>query len=103
MEKCQKPHSLQIIIENEQLKTEHKRLLKYLCSVLSEATTTDDEETYFNNTTEAFKLVAAMIKQAHFPKINTEHQIPYADQALELALDSLLDDLSNKKSLIFDN
>lgn len=97
-----KQQTLQLDISG--LSESQQRLIRYINSALLQAITTEDEGEYFNYTSEAMRIFSSLVKQAHFAQREAEHysHIPYSTQALEFCVETIADDLSEDKTIIFD-
>jgi len=86
----QNPQPFDINIEN--LSPQQIRLIKSCLVSLAEVSRTTKEEEYFELTSELFQILANIIKHAHFPaQAAISSKIPYAEQALELSIETLND------------
>lgn len=91
-----------LTIETKDLNEVQIRLLKRINTMLLHTLTTEDEAQYFEATAEVFKLVATAVKDADFCTEKVSH-ITYGTQALEYALDGLMDHINAKKIVGWDN
>lgn len=91
--------------ETEKELTAHQvRLLKSLQAMVQKVLKTENEEEYFESSVELIRMSAALIKLANYPQqMKQSSQIPYGEQALEFALDSLQDFISHEKVITYDN
>lgn len=92
-----------LILDTSELSSAQRRLIRYLNSTLLHAVTTSDEREYFDGANEAMQMFASLIQQANFPLQEGHADIPYPTQALEFCMETMAEDLSRKRTLIFDN
>jgi predicted DNA binding CopG/RHH family protein len=90
------------LIENTQLTPVQKRLLQTIENFSKLMTITDNETEYFETCQDLVKAVANLTIEANFAKFS-ENGINYGQQALELAIESLGDDLGHGQFLRYDN
>lgn len=65
--------------------------------------TTEDEGDFFETSKEVMERVVALVKNANFAsELKAEHDIPYAEQAIEYSLDAV-NDILFKKNIHLDN
>ena len=97
-----KQETLQLDISG--LSDSQQRLLRYINSAILHAITTSDEGEYFDHTTEAMQIFASLIRQANFAEREAKRysHIPYPTQALEFCIETIVDDISENKTVIFD-
>lgn len=99
-----KEKTLILKIDTDMLTQEQIRMIKTLHGQILNVVTTDDESEYFNGSSEVMRLCASLIKKSFFgDNLKKESSIPYAEQALEFSVDSLQDQISNSKVIIYDN
>ena len=89
-----------IEIDTKNLTPQQIRLIKQLNHALKVTLTTGYEDEYFEFSAEFMKTCATLIKSAHFA---IEYEDYYSDQALEYAADIMEENMSEKKSLNYDN
>ena len=82
------------------LSPQQQRMLRRLNCVLIELSSADSEEEFFSFSTEAMQLCAAIIKQS---TLRSNASNGYREQALELALDTIMEQLRNSTIVSFDN
>jgi hypothetical protein len=99
-----KEQNVVVNIDSSELKAHQVRLIKTVNSLISTLMTTDNEEEFFETTSELVKMVASAVKRSNFSEEFCKgEKIPYAEQALEFALDHLNDEIHNGDFLRFDN
>lgn len=96
---------LTIQLDSTELNPAQERLIRYMNSMLLSALTSDDEGEYFESSNEAMRMLASLIKKANF---NDRHSvkaksIPYDSQVIEYCMETISEDLSDNKTVIFDN
>lgn len=96
---------LTIQMDADNLSPAQQRLIRYMNSMLLSALTCDDEDEYFECSNEAMRMFAGLIRKANFNNLPSAKSvdIPYDKQVLEFCLESLDEDLSQDRSLVFDN
>jgi len=82
------------------LNPQQQRMLRRLNWLLVELTSLDSEEEYFTLSSEALKLCAAIIKQSTLRNAPTAS---YKEQALECALETLMEQVQNSVIISYDN
>ena len=87
-------------LDTKGLTPQQIRLVKQLNHALKITLTTDYEDEYFEFSAEFMKTCATLIKSAHFASKYEEY---YSDQALEYAADIMEENMSEKKSIHYDN
>lgn len=105
MEKIQLKNSkLNIEIDTNGLTEAQVRLIRSLNAMLTHVLLTDEESEFFDGSAEFMRMCASLIKQSQFTeRLLKENNIPYADQALEFAVDVLSENMTLKKVLQYDN
>ena len=96
---------LNIQLESSELDPAQERLIRYMNSMLLSALTADDEGEYFESSNEAMRMLASLIRKANFnarPSVKSS-SIPYESQVLEYCMETITDDLSDNKTVVFDN
>lgn len=97
-------NKLKVDIDTTELKSHQVRLIKSLNTLVSNLMTTDNEEDFFETTNELVRMIANAVKKSNFAEVYCEGEaIPYAEQALEFALDHLSDEIHQGKFVRFDN
>jgi hypothetical protein len=93
------------LLNNNKLSAQQERNLKTIMGLILNLSTTNQENVFFEQTQEILKLLASVLKQSQFAKAQEKagSEIPYAEQALELATDWLHDHLYSKNLVNFDN
>ena len=89
-----------IELDTKNLTPQQIRLIKQLNHALRVTLTTEYEDEYFELSAEFMKTCASLIKSAHFA---CEYEEYYSDQALEYAADIMEENISEKKSIPYDN
>ncbi|MDP7322281.1 MAG: hypothetical protein QF441_16885 [Bacteriovoracaceae bacterium] len=92
---------LTLEIDTNELSEHHLRLIKSINSLMTHVLTTQNEEDYFEGSSDLLRLVANAIKKAKFSENN--QQIEYAQQALEFCVDNLSDQVYQNEVTILDN
>ena len=97
-----KQETLQLDISG--LSESQQRLLRYINSALLHAITTADEGEYFDHTAQAMRIFSSLVRQADFVEKEAKghSQIPYPTQALEFCIETIVDDISENKTIVFD-
>lgn len=96
---------LTIQLDSSELNPAQERLIRYMNSMLLSALTSDDEGEYFEASNEAMRMLASLIRKANFNESPSTKAkpIPYDAQVLEYCMETINDDLSDNKTVIFDN
>ena len=95
---------LNIEIDTNGLTPAQVRLIRSLNVMLTHLLVTDEEGEFFDGSAEFMRMCAALIKQSHFTeRLLAEENIPYADQALEFAVDVLSEHMTLSKVVQYDN
>lgn len=90
-------------INLEKLSSQQVRLLKTCMAALVELSHTNSEESFFTHTAEFFEHAAALVKHAHFSNSRSAKDgIAYAEQALELSLESVQEIIYSSKLKKYD-
>ncbi len=92
-----------ITINTEELSPHQVRLIKVVNSLMQHVLSTEEEEEYFNGSSELLRTCASLIKQANFVDQSTKGYIPYAEQALEYGIEILSEHIDDSKVILFDN
>lgn len=94
--------SLKLNIETDGLSKHQIRLIKTINALLGHVLTTDQEDEYFESSSELLRVVATAIKKSNF---SLEHQEPieYGQQALEFCVDILNDQIYEGDLIRHDN
>lgn len=90
-----------IEIDASEMSNAQIRTIKTLNHLIQHVITTDSESEYFDNSAEALRICASLIKQANFT--NRDGDIPYEEQVLEFSLDILQEHISSSKVVSYDN
>lgn len=106
MDKNQQATSRSILtlhISTENLTPQQQRLIKTINSILPELLLCGEEGDFFQATSEAMKTLGNLVRHSKFA-MESESHIPYAIQALEMAVENLNDTLTERKKVIlYDN
>ncbi|MBP9675028.1 MAG: hypothetical protein KBD63_08040 [Bacteriovoracaceae bacterium] len=89
---------LNIQLDTKDLSPQQIRLIKNACVVMVRTLKTGDESTFFTLSSELMHLTGCMIKQS-----NCAHKNSTGDQALEVAIDDLLEKLQSADVANYDN
>ncbi len=98
-----KDKTLTIELDTAELNPQQVRLVKTINSLIAHIATTEDENDYFETCSALMKQVAAFVKQANFNDFPPYDEIPYAEQALEYSIDSIIDNIHSDKLNSYDN
>lgn len=83
---------------DQDLAPQQIRLVKTCIIAMLELSKTNDENVFFNTAKDLFQNVAAIMKHSHFQKTaGKANRIAYAEQAIELSIEILSDELYSKK------
>ena len=95
---------LNLNVDVSELNQQQVRLIKSINSLLTHIMSTDDEDEYFESSSELMRIVAMAVKKSNF---STEFQkkasIPYGQQALEYCVDILSDQVYGDDVVKYDN
>ena len=95
---------LNIEIDTHGLTPAQVRLIRSLNAMLTHLLITDEEAEFFDGSAEFMRLCASLIKQSQFTeRLLADDDIPYADQALEFAVDVLSEHMTLSKVVQYDN
>lgn len=93
-----------IELDASELTNQQVRLIKSINAMLAHVVTTDEEEEFFEGSAEFMRMCASLIKQSNFStELKGKNDIPYAEQALEYSMDTLMEHMSNSKVVHYDN
>lgn len=93
-----------IEIDTTELSPSQVRLIKSINTMLTHVSTTDEENEFFDGSSDLMRMVSSLIKQANFSHFNSvDSEIPYADQAIEFSIDVVQDALERRKVVNWDN
>lgn len=98
-----KQQKIFIEIDTTEMTAAQVRMLKTLNSLISHVLVTESEAEFFDNSAEALRLAASLIKQANFTTDMKGNDIPYAEQVLEFSIDVLQEHMSQSKVVSYDN
>lgn len=96
-------NKLFIEIDTTEMSNAQVRMLKTLNAVLSHVLVTESESEFFENSAEAMRICASLLKQANFTTDMIANNIPYAEQVLEYSIDVLQDHMAQSKVVSYDN
>lgn len=94
--------TLNLEISTEDLSEHQVRLIKTINSLLGHILTTEEEDEYFESSSELLRVVATAIKKANFSEEN-QKPIEYGQQALEFCVDILNDQIYDGDLIKYDN
>jgi hypothetical protein len=83
-----KKDELILKIETHDLTPMQVRLLKHAHTLLIHVLAAEDEEEYFEASSQLLKQAALIVKNANFA-LQTKSKIPYGEQAVEYSVDNL--------------
>lgn len=95
-------NTMNIEVQTDDLKQHQIRLIKTINTLLGHVLTTDQEDEYFESSSELLRIVATAIKKSNFSEAN-EHPIEYGQQALEYCVDILNDQVYEGDLIKYDN
>jgi hypothetical protein len=79
------------------------RLIKTCIVSMIELSNTENEDEFFTMAKDLFQGLAAIMKHSHFQNsAGKANRIPYAEQAIELSIEILSDELYNRKLKKYD-
>ncbi|MCR9203437.1 MAG: hypothetical protein NXH75_02600 [Halobacteriovoraceae bacterium] len=96
-------NKITIEIDTTEMTAAQIRMLKTLNSVLSHVLVTENEGEFFDNSAEAMRICASLLKKANFTEDMVANNIPYAQQVLEYSIDVLQDHMEQAKVVSYDN
>ncbi len=88
-------------IDTEGMSPQQIRLIKSINSMLTHVITTEEEDEYFDSSSELLRLVASAVKKANFSQ--NDQGIQYSLQALEFCVDTLSDQVYEEDLIKYDN
>jgi len=92
----------EVSTQNE-LAPQQSRLIKTCIIAMLELSQTHNEDDFFNTAKDLFQNLAAIMKHSHFQTTTGKtNRIPYAEQAIELSIEILSDELYTKKLKKYD-
>lgn len=98
---AQKNNEVILTIDKETLSPTQLRLIKSLNSLMVAVVAAEDEAEYFETSATMIRKIAELIKHSNFPEHHKN--IPYGNQAVEFALDSLNGELEENNLTNLDN
>lgn len=95
---------LNLNVDVSELNQQQVRLIKSINSLLTHIMSTDDEEEYFESSSELMRIVAMAVKKSNFStELQKKSEIPYGQQALEFCVDILSDQVYGDDVVKYDN
>lgn len=94
--------TLNLEISIEEMSEQQIRLIKTINALLGHVLTTDEEDEYFDSSSELLRVVATAVEKANFAHNNTS-EIEYAKQALEFCVDNLSEQIHEGNLVQYDN
>ena len=99
-----KNSTVKIEIETQDLSAQQVRLLKSINTMMLHVLKSEDEDQYFEGSAELMRMCSALVSQAHFNEsTKNATTIPYAQQALEYAMDVVQEYIEKQKVISYDN
>lgn len=95
-------NELVLKVETHDLTPMQIRLLKHAHTLLVHVVTAEDESEYFEASAQLLKQAVQLIKHATFPEVSKDG-IPYAEQAIEYAVETLNESLAQAGHVNLDN
>jgi hypothetical protein len=92
---------LKLEIDTEEMNNQQVRLIKTINTMLAHVLTTEEEDEYFDSSSELLRLVASAVKKANFSK--NDSGIEYSQQALEFCVDTLSNQIYEDDLIKYDN
>ncbi len=92
---------LNLEIDVKDLSPQQVRLIKSINLMLKHVLTTENEEEYFEHSSDLLRFVATAIKKANFSE--NDQAIEYSRQALEFCVDTLSEQVYSDDLLQYDN
>lgn len=93
---------LKLTENDESLSPVQRRTLRKLSHILTIALKSTNEAEYFESSAELLKECCALIKQADFAA-QEQQKIAYGDQAIEFAIDHVIEKIEQRKLINYDN
>lgn len=94
--------TLDIEVQIDDLAQHQVRLIKTINTLLGHVLTTDQEDEFFESSSELLRFVATAIKKSKFSE-DSDHSIEYGQQALEYCVDILNDQVYEDDLIKYDN
>ncbi|MBF0312538.1 MAG: hypothetical protein HQK50_12530 [Oligoflexia bacterium] len=94
---------LNLTLDISRLSEQQVRMIRAFNALVVELLSTSTEEGYFEKSSEVLRLWAMAVKNTNFSHQKHIDNINYSDQAIEYAIDSLMEFLNSPKSSSFDN
>lgn len=91
-----------IEIDTSKLSDHHVQLLRNINYLLSHVMSTDEEDEYFEASSELLRVVATAIKRSKFSE-SSKSEIAYGQQALEFSVDTLQDHIYEGTLVKYEN
>ena len=79
------------------------RLIRSLNGLLTTILVTESEKEFFDGSAELLRGCAMIVKKAKFAKKKTSVNIAYSEQAIEFAIEQLLERIEQAKIMQYDN
>lgn len=93
---------LKVAIPTKGLHAQQIRLLKAVIPGLLEILTTEREDIFFTQSKETLRIWATMVKLSNFAEKNSG-SLAYGNQAIEYAIDEIIDGIKSKNFIQLDN
>ena len=94
--------SLKLTVDTTELSPTQVRVLKQLHTMMMQVLTAEDEAEYFECSAQMLKQAVQLVKHSSFPAQQRDG-IPYGEQAIEYAVETLNEALSNNGHINLDN
>lgn len=93
-----KKTSLELLFDTKDLTPQQIRIIRSLNYSLMDLIVSDNEDSFFEKSSDLMKIVADAIKASHFSENlkSTETKIPYVAQAIEFSIDNLSESTNGK-------
>lgn len=99
-----KNKTLPVEVDTADMSAAQIRLVRRIGALLTQAGTTENEETFFESSAELMRTCASLVQQSQFIDDQNEiSEIPYAQQALEYSMDLLQEHMSSARVVTYDN
>ena len=96
-------NKMTIEIDTTEMNSAQMRMLKTLNLILAHVLVTENEGEFFDNSAEAMRVCASLLKKANFTEDMISNSIPYGDQVLEYSIDILQEHMAQSKVVNYDN
>lgn len=94
--------ALKLTVDTTDLSPAQVRVLKQLHTMMMQVLTAEDEAEYFECSAQMLKQAVQLVKHASFPT-HQRDGIPYGEQAIEYAVETLNEALNNNGHINLDN